>query len=226
MRSLTVGEGGWARGVVRVEHAEALKLFALALMFGDHVNRYLLDGSAPVLFLAGRLVLPLFAVSLALGFVNQSEGKQGRILRRLMVWSVIAQVCWLLVPHGEAFNILGQFVLVALLWFVFQRRGVVRGVLVGMVAVVLSTFVEFGVAGLLCMACAFVWARWQDWRGWCVLVLGVAALVVPNGTFAAVWALPVVAVAGWVPVVERTRGLFYWAYSLQWVGLWFARLFS
>jgi hypothetical protein len=43
---------------------EALKWLALLLMLGDHVNKYLLHDAVPVLFDAGRLVMPIFAVVL------------------------------------------------------------------------------------------------------------------------------------------------------------------
>jgi hypothetical protein len=39
---------------------EALKWLALALMTGDHVNKYLFNGTLPFLFEAGRLALPIF----------------------------------------------------------------------------------------------------------------------------------------------------------------------
>ncbi|MCB2035736.1 MAG: hypothetical protein KDF56_02300 [Ottowia sp.] len=42
---------------------EALKWFALLLMTGDHVNKYLFNGTIDWLFDAGRLCLPIFVFS-------------------------------------------------------------------------------------------------------------------------------------------------------------------
>nr|WEG85486.1 trbP [Escherichia coli] len=44
---------------------EALKWLALLAMTGDHVNKYLFNGTLPYLFEAGRLALPLFVFVLA-----------------------------------------------------------------------------------------------------------------------------------------------------------------
>ena len=55
MPRLTLTNGG----------AESLKWLALLLMVGDHLNKYLFNGTLPVLFEAGRICAPLFALVFA-----------------------------------------------------------------------------------------------------------------------------------------------------------------
>ena len=47
---------------------EALKWFALLSMTGEHVNKYLFNGTIDWLFDAGRLCLPIFVFGLS-GFL-------------------------------------------------------------------------------------------------------------------------------------------------------------
>jgi len=54
------------RPVIADDTLEALKWLALLLMTGDHVNKYLVNGTLPWLFNAGRVTLPLFVFVIAL----------------------------------------------------------------------------------------------------------------------------------------------------------------
>ena len=77
--ALRAGVGGGAglpRPMVADGTLEALKGLALLLMSADHVNKYLLNGTVPALFDAGRLALPDFTFVLAcnLGRPASSEG--------------------------------------------------------------------------------------------------------------------------------------------------------
>ena len=53
---------------------EILKWTAAALMVGDHINKYLLHGSEPLLFDAGRLAMPLFAIVLGYNLARPQRG--------------------------------------------------------------------------------------------------------------------------------------------------------
>ena len=52
---------------------ETLKWLALVLMVLDHVNTYLLGGSVPWMFAAGRTVMPIFTASAWFFTVSGSE---------------------------------------------------------------------------------------------------------------------------------------------------------
>lgn len=63
---------------------EALKWLALALMTGDHVNKYLFNGTLPFLFEAGRLALPIFVFVLAYNLAVDSPYKLSQCSRRIL----------------------------------------------------------------------------------------------------------------------------------------------
>ncbi len=44
------------------KNVELIKWVALILMIGDHINKYLLNDTIPILYNAGRVVMPLFAL--------------------------------------------------------------------------------------------------------------------------------------------------------------------
>ncbi|MFH0782579.1 MAG: TraX family protein [Pseudomonadota bacterium] len=63
---------------------ETLKWLGLILMTGDHVNKYLFNGTLPVLFEAGRLALPLFVFVLAYNLARPHALERG-VYRRTMI---------------------------------------------------------------------------------------------------------------------------------------------
>ncbi|HBO2234324.1 TPA: hypothetical protein L4G82_006185 [Pseudomonas aeruginosa] len=74
---------------------EALKWLALLAMTGDHVNKYLFNGTLPYLFEAGRLALPLFVFVLAYNLARPGaleRGLYGRAMKRLLAFGLVASV--------------------------------------------------------------------------------------------------------------------------------------
>jgi hypothetical protein len=67
---------------------EALKWLGLILMTGDHVNKYLFNGTLPVLFEAGRLSLPLFVFVLAYN-LSRPHALEFGVYRRAMIRLVV-----------------------------------------------------------------------------------------------------------------------------------------
>ncbi len=63
---------------------EAFKWLGLILMTGDHVNKYLFNGTLPVLFETGRLALPLFVFVLAYNLARPYALECG-VYRRTMI---------------------------------------------------------------------------------------------------------------------------------------------
>lgn len=62
---------------------EALKWLALLLMVGDHVNKYLFNGTLPLLFEVGRMAMPLFGMVLAYNLATY--GTNVDFFKRLMI---------------------------------------------------------------------------------------------------------------------------------------------
>ncbi|MDX3998502.1 TraX family protein [Pseudomonas aeruginosa] len=72
---------------------EALKWIALLLMTGDHVNKYLFNGTLPYLFEAGRLAMPVFVFVLAYNLARPGMAGQGaykRTMFRLGLFGLLA----------------------------------------------------------------------------------------------------------------------------------------
>jgi hypothetical protein len=65
---------------------ELIKWFALVLMTGDHVNKYLYNGTFPFLYEAGRVAMPLFVFVSAFNLARPDalqRGVYGRCMVRL-----------------------------------------------------------------------------------------------------------------------------------------------
>lgn len=72
---------------------ETLKWLGLILMTGDHINKYLFNGTLPMLFEIGRLALPLFVFVLAYNLARPHAlecGVYRRTIIRLMVFGGLA----------------------------------------------------------------------------------------------------------------------------------------
>ena len=50
------------------KNLESLKWLALFSMLGDHINKYLFNGTLPFLFEIGRIAFPVFAFVIAFNF--------------------------------------------------------------------------------------------------------------------------------------------------------------
>jgi len=74
---------------------ESLKWLGLALMTGDHVNKYLFNATLPGLFEVGRLCLPIFVFVLAYNLARPGAFDRSayvRTMKRLALFGVIASV--------------------------------------------------------------------------------------------------------------------------------------
>lgn len=72
---------------------EFLKWLALALMIGDHINKYLLNDTVTWMFDAGRAAMPLFVFVLAYNLARPAaseRGVYGRTLARLLIFGALA----------------------------------------------------------------------------------------------------------------------------------------
>jgi len=72
---------------------ELLKWMAISLMVVDHLNKYLLSGSYPIMFNFGRLVLPIFVIVLAYNLSREAGLKKGvylRAIKRMFIFGALA----------------------------------------------------------------------------------------------------------------------------------------
>ncbi|MFY1070649.1 TraX family protein [Pseudomonas juntendi] len=72
---------------------EGLKWIALICMLGDHINKYLLNGTADWLYYIGRLAMPIFMFVLAFNLARPDaleKGLHGRVIVRLALFGILA----------------------------------------------------------------------------------------------------------------------------------------
>ncbi len=74
---------------------EGLKWLALALMTLDHINKFLLHDSWPILFILGRLVFPIFGFVFAYNLARPDSLSKGRYQRaslKLLGFGLLATI--------------------------------------------------------------------------------------------------------------------------------------
>jgi len=220
MRAFMTGE------VVPVRVVESIKWVALGLMLLDHVDHYLFGRQFPVVYLLGRLVLPLFTVALAVGLAHADRGAGLRVLQRLVTWGFIAQLgVWLLRDEVVPLNVLVTIALGVWVALAFER-GVSWWRRVGVLAasLLVGVLAEFGPFGVAWVAIAVTALRVQSVERWVVVALASVMLAVPNGTVFGTWGVLLAVVLGRVCVeVPRVRHVFYAVYALQFPVLWMLR---
>ena len=193
---------------------EAAKWLAFALMVFEHVSVYLLPHPMPVAYLLGRLVFPLFAIALAEGMAGGGEFRTIETLKRLVMWSCVAQVPWSFFDHTSGLNVLFQLTSgLALYLAVFSRGGWSWRILLGVGALAVGCASEFGFAGLLVVFAALWWREERTATRQALVVFALACLYVPNGTHFALLALPVWWALEFVGTVPRVRHFFYYGYT-------------
>jgi hypothetical protein len=211
---------------------EALKWLALVLMTGDHVDKYLFNGTIAVLFDAGRVALPLFVFVLAYNLARPDAMERGvylRTMKRLALFGVLATPAFIalggLLAGWWPLNIMFALLAITAMLYLVERRTVGGYVAAAAVFLVAGSSVEFWWPALaLGMA---VW--WYCKRpGWMPMVLALAALAALwfiNGNLWALVAVPVVLTASLVNLrVPRLRWVFYGYYPLHLFSLWLIRI--
>jgi hypothetical protein len=201
--------------------AEALKWLALSLMVGDHVNRYVLQGSQPWLYDAGRLAMPLFASILGVHLARDSspstrQRRYRRVALRLAVAGTAATLplaslgalLWGWYPLNVLFTLLFATGLMALLDTptVAARCGATS------VFIISGAFVEFWWPGLATSMAAWFLARRPSGGRLLMWLCALLSLTYVNGTPWALGAAPLFMAASGLKI--RLRRLPYIFYSL------------
>ena len=211
---------------------EALKWIALILMTGDHINKYLFNGTNNLVFAAGRVAMPIFVFVLAYNLARPESEQRGvyqRTMQRLAVFGVLSTPAYLGlggVQHGWwPLNILFTLlVLTAILRLMTLRTHV------GYVASAALFFVAGFVVEYCWEALALGIAAWWYCRqaSWVALAMGVSALSslwLVNSNGWALATLPAIWIAScFTLTVPRRRWAFYWFYPIHLAVLWLIRI--
>ena len=214
---------------------EALKWFALVLMTGDHVNKYLFNGTLPFLFEAGRLAMPLFVFVLAYNLARPGAAEQGayrRTMIRLALFGVLATPAFValgsLMAGWFPLNIL--FTLLVITGVIALADRARAGSTVAAVGAILLFLFGGGLVEFWWPAVAFGVASWWYCKrpSWMALLVAVAAcysLSWINGNLWALAALPLVIGASRLDLsLPRLCWVFYAYYPLHLVALLLIRI--
>lgn len=182
--------------------AEVVKWLAIVLMVLDHVDAILLDRSGHPVFWLGRLAFPLFAFLLAHNHIHWARSWK-RQAGRLMALALVSQPIYMAVFDTARLNILFTLALGLLACRVVDRVGpdverVLGGVLLLLLALGLSLFVEYGPAGVLLVVSCRAWVR----RPGPARAAAAAAWAAAANMFTPV----ALAAAGFVAIVPLARG--------------------
>ena len=161
---------GWPSGTI-----EALKWFGFAAMAADHWAILVLADPFHPLRTIGRLALPIFLILLARNLAAGAGA--GRYWLRLLPFALVAEIAWRAAEHAGAFrppgaNILFTLALAALFWASLHRAALsaspgekVVAALPALLALVLSTHVDYGPTALVLASCLALLAQMpQPWE--------------------------------------------------------------
>ncbi|MDR2031377.1 MAG: conjugal transfer protein TraX [Azoarcus sp.] len=211
---------------------EALKWFALVLMTGDHVNKYLFHATLPVLFEAGRLALPIFVFVLAYNLARPGtleRGVYGRTLTRLAMFGALASVPFVALGGLYAgwwpLNVMFTLLLVVLTGYLVERGGKLRLAAAGAVFVLGGCLVEYWWSAIAFGLAVWSYTKRPTWTAAVIALLACATLWFVNGNLWALAALPLILVASRVDLpMPRLRWAFYAYYPLHLAALCLIRV--
>ncbi|NVK41088.1 MAG: conjugal transfer protein TraX [Oceanospirillaceae bacterium] len=200
---------------------ETLKWLALILMTGDHINRYLFDGTLPLLFELGRLALPVFVVVLAYNLSRPGAFERGayeRTMKRLAIAGVVASVPFIALNTALDTGWLPLNVLFSLLVLTATLYLIERGELAaaGVVFLIGGNLVEYRWFGLALGVATWCYCRQPSLPTAAVALTACAGLWLINGNGWALAAVPLILGATRVRLpLPRLRWIFYAYYPVH-----------
>lgn len=209
---------------------QALKWGALVLMVFDHINKYLYAERLPVIFQAGRMVMPIFGFVLAYNLARPgalARGVHGRMMFRLTLMGLSASPAVIVLNSffvaANAWwplNILFMLLLVVSLTYLLERGGAMRYAGALVLFLVAGALVEYLWMGVLCCLGAWAFCRQATWTHGLLWFLGTLSLTVVNGNAWALAAIPVVLSVRQLSLrLPRIQWAFYAFYPAHLMGI-------
>jgi len=197
---------------------ELLKWLGLAAMLVDHVARFVFNSPSSLSEHIGTFAFPFFAVALTAGLAQRNLSRY--LCRRFYVGIVLAQLLWIPVVGIFPVNVLATLFLGVLVYEVERAHGPIPALALFLG----SLFVEFGPFGVL-MVYALRWSFHRLELSPILLALIAAIFLTPWNSGSPL--APVAVGMAYLVVLSpfglpRCRGIFYYAYILQWPLLWLA----
>jgi TraX protein len=202
---------------------EALKWIALLLMTGDHVNKYLLNGTSPALFAAGRIAMPLFVFVLAVNLARPemlARGAYLRTMQRLAVFGVLAIPAFLTLGGPSAtwfpLNILFTLLAITASLYLIEQGTARSNTAAALVFLIAGSNVEFWWLALALGLAVWHYCKQPSWTPIAFVLTSLSGLWFINGNLWALAAVPVVIASYFIRMdVPRLRWFFYGYYPLH-----------
>lgn len=211
---------------------EALKWIALLLMTGDHVNKYLFNGTKEWLFDFGRLAMPLFVFVLAYNLARPDTLARGVYHRT--IWRLFFVGCLSTPPFialGNVaygwwpFNIMFTLAATAGVLLLIDRGSMSRYAMAGALFVAAGSVVEFCWPALGLGVATWLYVRRPSWMTLGVAVAALGGVLYVNGNGWAILAIPLAWAASRANLgMPRLRWAFYSYYPLHLVALLLIRI--
>lgn len=220
------------RMVVKNGTLESLKWLALVLMTGDHVNKYLFNGTIDWLYCAGRVALPLFVFVLAYNLARPgvlASGVHFRTLKRLLVFGAIATVpfCALggLYEGWWPLNIMFTLAVITFSLYLIENETPKSYVYAGMIVLIAGSSVEFWWPAIIFGLAVWWYCKSASWLPLALAVVSLLGLGFGNGNAWALLAVPIILAASHLDLrLPRIRWAFYTFYPLHLAALWVIRI--
>lgn len=196
---------------------EALKYFALLLMAGDHINRYILESGIPFLFNAGRLAMPIFVFVLAYNLARSEEKNHlyyKRIMSRLLFFAVISIVPFYLLSSLSfgwwPLNILFTLLLITAIISLIERKMIFLSIILFVIG---GGLVEYWWPAVALGVASWLYIKKPRLIYIAVIVASLLSLVYINGNHWALLSIPVIITSTFLRFnVDRGRLFFYYFY--------------
>jgi len=211
---------------------ESLKWLALLVMTGDHINKYLLNGTQEWLYNLGRIAMPLFVGVFAYNLARPRSMVRTvyeRTVKRLWVAGFVATPAFMALGGLEAgwwpLNIMFTLGAIAVMLLLLERRDAIGYVGAGAVLLFAGAAVEFWWPALAFGIAVWFYCRRPSWMAATLMILSLLSLWTVNRNLWAFGAVPVFVVAArMTPRVPRLRWFFYLYYPAHLSALWLIRI--
>ncbi|RST50022.1 TraX family protein [Variovorax sp. MHTC-1] len=217
------------RFVVADGTLEALKWIAMVLMALDHINKYLLGEAHTVLFILGRMAMPIFGFVLMYNLARPDALAADihlRVMRRLLGFGLLATPIFAGLVGAWPLNIMFMLLLATGMVWLMERGGWWRVTAAVFAFIGFGALVEFWWFGALSCLGAWFFCRSPTGGRLALWVLALCSLWIVNRNFASLAALPLIWGLSRINIpLGRHKRLFYAFYPAHLALIWLAQRF-
>ncbi|MFP1883473.1 TraX family protein [Lonsdalea quercina] len=208
---------------MHIRNIELVKWLALLLMVCDHINKYLLNNSIPLLYNVGRLAMPLFCLMLSYNLSRPNSFQNRvyyRVSMRLIIFGALATPAYILlgnvINHWWPLNILFTLLSLTIVCYLIEN-GTTNSTIFAFLTLILSgAVVEFCWPAISMGVCFWLYLKKKNPIFLLLTILFCASLDYINQNFYALFSIPLALLAGSVKIkIKRLKWFFYIFYPLH-----------